>query len=279
MGGEPLLWRARHVEREIRRPLVMGILNVTPDSFTDGGDHLEPAAAVAHGLRLVEEGADLLDVGGESTRPGARPVDATEEWRRIGTIVSEVGRKADIPISVDTYKPEIARKAIRAGAVVVNDVHGLRDPEMRRVVANSDAGAVIMHMQGEPATMNLDPVYGDIVSDVRAFLARQLETAVAADVAIESLVVDPGFGFGKTPAQNTQLLERLAEIRSLGRPLLVGVSGKSFVPSDSGDRSASEAAPDALSAALRRGADVVRVHRVTEAVRLLRKSPVARENL
>src|SRR5438093_8283140 len=111
MGGEPLVWRARHVEWEIRRPLVMGILNVTPDSFTDGGDHLEPAAAVAHGLRLVEEGADLIDVGGESTRPGARPVDATKEWRRIGTVVSEVGRKADIPISVDTYKPEIARKA------------------------------------------------------------------------------------------------------------------------------------------------------------------------
>src|SRR5881628_2612318 len=191
MGGEPPIWRARHVEWRIVRPLVMGILNVTPDSFTDGGKHFTAETAVAHGLRLAEEGADILDIGGESTRPGAQPVDADEEWRRVGSVIAEISRKDDVPISVDTYKPEVARKAIRAGAVIVNDVHGLRDADMVRVVGNSGAGAVIMHMQGEPATMQRHPTYTDVVAEVSAFLEQQMELAGAGDVARESLVVDP----------------------------------------------------------------------------------------
>ena len=274
MGGEALVWRARHVAWEIRRPLVMGILNVTPDSFSDGGAHFGEESAVAHGLRLAEEGADLLDIGGESTRPGARPVDAEEEWRRIGTVVSRIARKDDIPISVDTYKPEVARKAIRAGAVIVNDVHGLRDPEMARIVGNSAAGAVVMHMQGEPPTMQREPTYIDLVAEVIAFLDRQIESAGERGVSPEALVLDPGFGFGKTPAHNTELLRRLAEVRSLGRPVLAGVSGKLFLgtaPAADG-RDVSKGGSATAVAAIQRGADIVRMHDVAGTVRLLRRA-------
>src|SRR5438445_7684128 len=177
MGERPMILRARDVEWEFDRTLVMGIVNVTPDSFSDGGEHVTDETAVAHALRLAEEGADILDVGGESTRPGAQPVDAEEEWRRIAIVIETIDRKTDVPISVDTYKPEIARKAIRAGAVIVNDVRGLMDMEMKRVIANSGAGAVIMHMQGEPATMQENPQYEDVVAEVRAFLTRQMAAA------------------------------------------------------------------------------------------------------
>src|SRR2546428_7937881 len=179
MGGEPLTWRARHVEWRMDRTLVMGIVNVTPDSFSDGGEHFGTEVATAHALKLTEEGADILDIGGESTRPGARPVDPAEEWRRIGDVISGVAQKSDTPISVDTYKPEVARKAIRAGAVIVNDIHGLRDPEMVRVVANSEAGVVVLHMKGEPLTMNEDPRYEDVVEEVRGVLFRQMAHAMA----------------------------------------------------------------------------------------------------
>jgi len=272
MGGEPLVWRARDIEWEIRRTLVMGIVNVTPDSFSDGGEHLSEEAAVAHALRLAEEGADILDVGGESTRPGARPVDAEEEWRRIGNVIAEIDRKSDIPISVDTYKPEVARKAIRAGAVIVNDIRGLRSPEMAGVVANSGAGVVVMHMHGEPPTMQDDPQYADAVREVRDFLAGQLDAATRAGVEREAVVLDPGFGFGKTPAHNTELLRGLGEIRSLGRPVLVGVSRKSFLagshPKD--DRRRLEASLAAAGYAIEHGANVVRVHEVAETVRFVR---------
>jgi len=272
MGDERLLWRARHVELNLRRPLVMGILNVTPDSFSDGGLHFGDAPAVAHGLRLVEEGADILDIGGESTRPGAQPVAGEEEWKRIGRVITEIGRKSDIPISVDTYKPEVARKAIRAGAVIVNDVRGLRDSEMARVVANSDAGTVIMHMQGEPATMQKHPTYTDVVAEVRTFLALQMEEAIRQKVAPEAIVLDPGFGFGKTPAHNLELLRGLGSLQDLGRPILVGVSRKSFPQGtqDRGDARRPEVALATAAIAILRGANIVRVHDVAETVRYVR---------
>jgi len=250
----------------------MGILNVTPDSFSDGGLHFGDAPAVAHGLRLVEEGADILDIGGESTRPGAQPVAVEEEWKRIGRVITEIGRKSDTPISVDTYKPEVARKAIRAGAVIVNDVHGLRDSEMARVVANSDAGTVIMHMQGEPATMQKHPTYTDVVAEVRTFLALQMEEAIRQKVAPEAIVLDPGFGFGKTPAHNLELLRGLGSLQDLGRPILVGVSRKSFPQGtqDRGDARRPEVALATAAIAILRGANIVRVHDVAETVRYVR---------
>jgi len=271
MADERLVWRARDVVWEIDRTLVMGIVNVTPDSFSDGGEHFSEEAGISHGLRFAEEGADLLDVGGESTRPGARPVDAEEEWQRIGGVIAGIVRKSDVPISVDTYKPEIARKAIRAGAVIVNDVHGLRDPEMVKVVANSGAGAVILHMKGEPATMNDDPRYGDVVAEVRAFLTRRMAEAMAVGVSRETIVIDPGFGFGKTPAHNAELLRRLEELQILGRPVLVGVSGKSFgnkVPA--GESGRLDASLEAAAIAIMRGADIVRVHDVSGTVPFVR---------
>ena len=272
MAQEPLVWRGKGVEWEVRRTLVMGILNVTPDSFSDGGQHFAMRAAVERGLRIAEEGADLLDIGGESTRPRSQPVPAEEEWRRIGSVIPAIRRKSAIPISVDTRKPEVARKAIEAGAAFVNDVMGLRDPAMAKLVAETGVGAVVMHMQGEPATMQADPHYEDVVGEVRAFLSRQLESAVAMGVPREAIVLDPGIGFGKTAAHNRELLRGLPHIRSLGRPVLVGVSRKSmlaeFHPQE--DRRRLEASLAATAVALQGGADIVRVHDIAETVRFIR---------
>ena len=250
----------------------MGIVNVTPDSFSDGGEHFSTEAAIAHALKLTEEGADILDIGGESTRPGASPVDAVEEWRRIAGVIAGVAQKSDTPISVDTYKPEVARKAIRAGAVIVNDIHGLRDAEMAGIVANSGAGAVIMHMQGDPVKMQRAPRYRDVVREVRDFLSRQLDAATRAGVDRDAIVLDPGFGFGKTPAHNTQLVRGLREIRSLGRPILAGVSRKLFLgdAQQPGDGPRVSASLATAAFAIERGADIVRVHDVQETVRYVR---------
>ncbi len=272
MGGDPLVWRAKGIEWEVRRTLVMGALNVTPDSFSDGGWFYDASTAINRGLRIAEEGADILDIGGESTRPGSRPVPADEEWRRIGGVIAGIHRRSAIPISVDTRKPEVARKAIEAGAVVVNDVRGLQDPAMVRVVAEAGAGAVIMHMRGEPATMQENPQYGDVVAEVKAFLARQLKSAISAGVTREAIVLDPGIGFGKTPAHNVELLQGLGKIRALRRPVLVGVSRKSFLAKvhPKGDTRRLEASLAAAGFAVQRGADVVRVHDVEETVRYVR---------
>jgi len=272
MGAEPLVWRARGVEWEVRRTLVMGVLNVTPDSFSDGGRFHDEREAVGRGLQIAEEGADLLDVGGESTRPGSQSVPAEEEWRRIGGVIEAVHRHSAIPISVDTRKPEVARRAIASGAAIVNDVTGLRDPAMAKLVAESGAGAVIMHMRGEPATMQADPRYADVVAEVTAFLAQQLESAVAAGVPREAIVLDPGIGFGKTPAHNEDLLRGLPGIRGLGRPVLVGVSRKSFLATvhPKGDTRRLEASLAAAGFAILQGADIVRVHDVVETVRYVR---------
>jgi dihydropteroate synthase len=211
----------------------MGVVNVTPDSFSDGGLYLDPAAAIAHGVELAREGADILDVGGESTRPGAEPVAAQEELRRVLPVIEGLAARGGPQISIDTSKALVARAALEAGASLVNDVTALRgDPEMAELVAESGAECCLMHMLGEPRTMQRGvggPKYDDVVDDVKAFLERRLELAVRAGIAEQRILLDPGIGFGKTDAHNLQLLHRLDELAALGRPLLVGTSRKSFL--------------------------------------------------
>jgi dihydropteroate synthase len=247
-------------------PRLMGVVNVTPDSFSDGGLYLDPEAAILHGRELVEAGAEILDVGGESTRPGADPVDADEEQRRVVPVIqglSDVG----CDLSVDTSKAPVAAAAIEAGATIVNDVTALRgDPEMAALCAERGPAVVLMHMLGEPRTMQDDPRYDDVVAEVKTFLAERLDVAVTAGIAEEDVWLDPGIGFGKTPAHNMELLRRLAELRVLGRPLVVGTSRKSFIGkvdgSAPGERLGGTIASSVLAAA--EGAAVLRVHDVAE---------------
>lgn len=211
-------------------PRLMGIVNVTPDSFSDGGAWSDPQAAVAHALDLVEQGADVLDVGGESTRPGANPVSVAEELRRVIPVIEQVTQRTEVPVSIDTMKSEVAREALSAGATIVNDVSALEfDPRMAAVCAESDCGVILMHMQGTPRTMQDDPRYGDVVTDVRDFLRERVESLVTAGIAAERIVVDPGIGFGKTAEHNLQLLTHVPEFRSFGRPVLIGHSRKGFL--------------------------------------------------
>src|SRR3989442_1579522 len=229
MGDTASVWRHRTGEISLDRMRVMGILNVTPDSFSDGGRYFDPDAALHHGLEMVEQGADLLDVGGESTRPGSEPVAANEEWRRIGPVIHDLAKKVDIPLSVDTMKPDVAAKAIDAGASIVNDVSGMREPAMVRVVAESRAGAVVMHMLGNPKTMQTHPQYDDVLGEVSSFLVERIRALEAAGAATEAIAVDPGVGFGKTREHNLALLRNLDRIVALGHPVVVGVSRKSFI--------------------------------------------------
>jgi dihydropteroate synthase len=245
---------------------VMGIVNVTPDSFSDGGRWLDPAAAVAHALALVDEGASILDIGGESTRPGAEPVDAeTERARVVPVIEGLVKAGAGARISVDTSKLSVAAAALVAGATIVNDVTALRAaPEMAELIAVAGAEVCLMHMLWEPRTMQSDPQYDDVVSDVKAFLEERMAFAVAHGVAEDRIVLDPGIGFGKTVDHNLALLARLEEIVALGRPVLVGTSRKSFLGRLTGravdDRLAGTIATNVL--AYERGARIFRVHEV-----------------
>ena len=210
--------------------LLMGVVNVTPDSFSDGGRYLDPAAAIAHGLRLATEGADLLDVGGESTRPGAAPVDVQEELRRVIPVIAGLCRQAAIPVSVDTSKAVVAREAIAAGAQVINDVTALRgDPEMLEVVVQSGAGVCVMHMQGTPRTMQSSPTYASVVREVIAFLRGRRDVLTAAGVSWDRIALDPGIGFGKTVQHNLALLSNAWQLHELGCPVLVGPSRKSFI--------------------------------------------------
>ena len=256
----------------------MGIVNVTPDSFSDGGAFLEAEAAVAHGLELVGEGAEILDIGGESTRPGADPVPAGEELRRVvpaieGLAVAADAMSARPQISIDTSKAAVAAAALRAGASFVNDVSAFRaDPAMAAVVAESGAECCLMHMLGEPRTMQREPRYDDVVDEVKAFLGERMRFAVGEGVAEERIMLDPGIGFGKTAAHNLELLRRLDELAALGRPLVIGTSRKSFLgriaaddagvaePLDAQHRLAGTIATNVL--ALERGASVFRVHDV-----------------
>jgi dihydropteroate synthase len=212
------------------RALVMGILNVTPDSFSDGGLYFDAPAAVEHGKRMSAEGADVIDVGGQSTRPGSDPVPADEEMRRVIPVVGELCSQVRTPISIDTQKAEVAAAALEAGAQIINDVSALRtDPRMAPLAAERDVPVVLMHMQGTPRTMQVNPTYGDVVRDVIAWLKERIQYAVGAGIAEENLVVDPGFGFGKTLRHNLELLRRLAELHELGRPVLAGTSRKSML--------------------------------------------------
>jgi dihydropteroate synthase len=243
---------------------LMGVVNVTPDSFSDGGLFLDPERAIAHGVELADEGADILDVGGESTRPGAEPVDAEEELRRVLPVVEGLAR-GDAQISIDTSKAVVASAALRAGATLVNDVTALRgDPEMAGVVAASGARCCLMHMLGQPRTMQVDPRYEDVVSQVKAFLSDRLAFAVANGIAEDRVILDPGIGFGKSIEHNLELLRRLDELAALGRPLLVGFSRKSFLGRitgrEVGERLASTIAVNVL--AFERGARLFRVHDV-----------------
>jgi dihydropteroate synthase len=249
------------------RTHVMGVVNVTPDSFSDGGRFLGAEAAIAHGLRLAEAGAEVLDVGGESTRPGAPPVSAEEELGRILPVLEGLKARTEVPLSVDTTKAAVAREALRAGAVLVNDISGLHfDAELPRVVAEAGAACCLMHLQGTPETMQRSPRYEDVVEEVLTFLEEGVARAVEAGVARERLLVDPGIGFGKTLGHNLFLLRRLGELRVLGLPVLVGTSRKSFLGRLTGGRPADERLAATLGSvvAVAGEADFVRVHDVAE---------------
>jgi dihydropteroate synthase len=245
---------------------LMGVVNVTPDSFSDGGLYLDPSAAIAHGRALAAAGATILDVGGESTRPGAAPVAAEEELRRVEPVVAELAGGVEA-ISVDTSKATVAEAALDAGASIVNDVTALRgDPEMAALVADRGAGLVLMHMAGDPRTMQVDPTYGDVVAEVRDFLAERLAAAVAAGIDESRIWLDPGIGFGKTDAHNLELLRGIPGLATLGRPILLGTSRKSFIGRTDGsqtdDRLGGTIATSILAALA--GATILRVHDVRE---------------
>jgi dihydropteroate synthase len=251
--------------------LVMGIVNVTPDSFSDGGRYLAPDAAIAHGRELRAAGADILDVGGESTRPGAAAVDAAEESARVLPVIEALTADG-ARVSVDTSKPDVAEAALAAGAEIVNDVTALADPAMTAVCADARCGVVLMHMKGTPRTMQDDPTYDDVVAEVRGFLADRLEAAVADGIDRERIWIDPGIGFGKTVEHNLELIARLDRIADLGRPVVVGASRKNFIGAITGrpvdERLGGSVAAGVVAAA--NGAAVLRVHDVAATVEALR---------
>jgi dihydropteroate synthase len=289
-----MIWRAKNVELDLtRRALVMGILNVTLDSFSDGGKFLSVERAVEHALRMVEEGAAIIDVGGESTRPGAPEVPAEVEMERVLPVIEALARAPGLPgrpsqpltsltsltgadfplISIDTYKPEVARAAIERGAHIINDITGLQNPAMLEVARQTGAGAVIMHMQGTPRTMQIAPHYEDVVAEVRNFFRQSLDRAIASGLDPMCLAFDPGIGFGKTVAHNLELLRNLDSLRVSDRPLLVGVSNKSFIGKVIGsDRMEDRLWPTVAltSFAREKGANLVRVHEVKPNAQALR---------
>jgi len=255
------------------RPRVLGVVNVTPDSFSDGGRFLEPAAAIAHAERLVAEGADALDLGAESTRPGATPTSAETEWGRLAPVLAGVVARLTVPVSVDTRHADVARQALDAGADLVNDVSGLREAAMRRLVAQRGAAAIVMHMRGEPATMQQEASYTDLRAEVYDDLAAATEEAERDGVAPEKLVVDPGLGFGKTPEQSLELLAHVGELRSLGYPVAIGASRKSFLGWAAGEAEPTARVDAGVAAALyaaEHGVAIVRTHDVAPTVRALR---------
>ncbi len=258
--------------------LVIGVVNVTPDSFSDGGRFLTTEAAVAHALRLEEEGAGLIDIGGESTRPGADPVDSVTEWSRIGPVLQALNDRLSVPISIDTYHADVAAQAIAAGADVVNDVTGLRDPEMRTVVSRTGAAAIVMHLRGTPKTMQDDPTYRDVRAEVFDALARATERAIADGVAADKLLIDPGLGFGKSAEASLELLAHAGELRSLGYPVVIGASRKSFLGSFLGGAPVGQREEAGIAAAVLaafHGVQVIRTHDVAPTVRALKLADAA----
>jgi dihydropteroate synthase len=254
------------------RPHVMGIINVTPDSFSDGGQFVSINLAVEQALKLIAEGADILDVGGESTRPGAHPVSLNEELNRVIPVIEALSSVSTVPISIDTYKPEVMRLAIAAGADIVNDIRALQEPDALDIVANSKAGVCLMHMQGLPQTMQLAPQYDDVVSEVKQFLVDRMNVAISHGIAKNRILLDPGFGFGKTRAHNISLIQQLNKLIDIGQPLLVGLSRKSVLGSiaggDESQRLYASIAASVISAMS--GAKIIRVHDVKATVDALK---------
>jgi len=259
----------RGYKLRFNRTLIMGILNVTPDSFYDGGCYDKVELAVEQAKRMRSDGADIIDVGGESTRPGSKPVSAEEEIKRVKPVLELLVEEVDAPISIDTYKPTVAEKALSLGAHMINDVTGLSNPDMRRVAASYNAPVVIMHMKGTPRNMQDNPVYVDVVSEIKIFLEERVSLALKDGV--NDIIIDPGIGFGKTLEHNITILRRLQDFKSIGYPLLVGPSRKSFIGALTGlpvhDRL--EGTLAAVSIAVMNGADIVRVHDVKACRRVI----------
>ena len=278
-----MIWRCRDVTFDLTdRVLVMGIVNVTPDSFSDGGRYLDPALAVARCHELLAEGADVLDLGGESTRPGSAEVPAVEQWRRLEPVLTQVARaRPEAVLSVDTRSAEVAGRALAAGARIVNDVSALSDPDMAGAVAKPGAGLVLMHMRGTPETMQSDTGYADVTAEVAAYLGERVDAAVAAGVARECIALDPGIGFAKSARGSLELLVRIPELAALGRPVLVGASRKSFLARLTGDEGPPhERVPASLAAAALatwQGAHILRVHDVAATVRVVKIAQAARK--
>jgi len=260
---------------DLNSPVAMAIVNVTPDSFSDGGRFLAAEHAVQHGVEMAAEGAALIDVGGESTRPGAEPVDEVEELRRVVPVIRELTAVAGVPVSIDTSKPALMEAAAEAGAVMINDVNALRADGALQVAVDTGLAVCLMHMQGQPRQMQANPAYGDVVEDVYSFLSERIEACLAAGMDFGRIVIDPGFGFGKTLEHNLTLMRRLGRFQDLGRPLLVGVSRKSMIGTILG-RDANERLWGSIALgimAIERGANILRVHDVAptiDAMRMIR---------
>lgn len=267
-----MILRARHFAFEFPRPaLVMGIVNVTPDSFSDGGRFFDPEAAIQHGLQLAAEGADILDVGGESTRPQADPVSEAEELRRIRPVVQALVEKSGKPVSIDTYKPSVAREALAIGAALINDVAGCHDQsEMWELAGQTGAGYVLMHMKGTPQSMQSEAEYADVTDEVERFFCRRLPRLLAAGISSEQVILDPGIGFAKTAEHNLQLLAQLRRFRMHQRPLLIGASRKSFIGKLLGGQDRLPGSLACAAWAVSRGAQIIRTHDVAATRQTLR---------
>jgi dihydropteroate synthase len=254
-----------------KRTYIMGILNVTPDSFSDGGRYFTVDSAVEHAMKMIEDGADIIDVGGESTRPGSEPVPLEEELRRVIPVIKEIVKRTDVPISIDTYKSEVARQALDNGAVIVNDISGLRfDEKMVEVIAQYNASVIIMHIKGTPKTMQQNPYYDDVISEIYGYLSESIERAQS--YGIKQIIVDPGIGFGKRLVDNLEIIRRLREFKSLGYPILIGVSRKSFIGNilNLPVEERLEGTAGAVAISVWNGANIVRVHDVKEMTRVVR---------
>ena len=267
-----MIFNCGKFQLNLNRPHVMGIVNVTPDSFSDGGKFTQTHLAIELALTLTEEGADILDIGGESTRPNATPVSLQEELDRVIPVIEGLVKQVNIPISIDTYKPQVMQAAINAGASIVNDVRALQEDDALSIVAASDVGVCLMHMQGTPQTMQINPQYNDVIAEVKAFLQQRLLACEEVGITKNRILLDPGFGFGKTRAHNITLIQHLASFSSLGQPLLVGLSRKSVLGQVTGHdvdaRLYASVAASVISAMV--GAKIMRVHDVKASVEALK---------
>ncbi|MDP3025695.1 MAG: dihydropteroate synthase [candidate division Zixibacteria bacterium] len=253
------------------RTHLMGVLNVTPDSFSDGGRFFKLEEAIKQGLKLAEEGADMIDVGGESTRPGSEPVTIEEELRRVIPVIEELTKMIQVPISIDTYKSRVAKEALDSGASMVNDISGLRyDPEMKKVIAKYDVPVVLMHIKGTPKNMQENPHYDNLIEEIKTYLIESIKIAKEAGIDEDKIIIDPGIGFGKTPEDNLKILKNLNEFTELGRPLMVGVSRKSFIGKilNLPTEERLEGSLASMAAAIMNGANILRVHDVKESKRV-----------